>query len=178
MSAEDKPTHVMVMETISQKAREVALRDGYHVPSVFARGTERSAIGQLADLPGTHEARVKHLFEAGVQLRQEGQLGLLLQVIFITEAWLSLPEDGELNVRPSEDPNRIEALIIAGLSILEELSSMTIFEMVRDEEGELVDVREFRQQDSTEGEMQSPLLDAFVAGYVMGKPDDHPPLHQ
>ncbi len=178
MSAENKPTHAVVIDKISQMARERALRDGGHVPSVVARGIDKSAMAQLLNMPDTHEERVKRSFEAGVILRQEGQVDLLLQVILITEAWLSLPEDGALNVRPSEDPNRIEALVIAGLSLIEQVSSMTIFEMVRDEKGELVEVREFHHQESREGEMESPLLDAFVAGFVMGKPDEHPPLRQ
>lgn len=177
MPAEHKPTHVMVTDKITRLACEAALRDGGYVPTVFARGTKKSAMGRIEDMPGTHEARVQRLFQAGMELRQEGHLGLLVQVIFISQAWLRVRQPGDVSMRPSADPARLEVLMVAGLSLPEDSASLTIFEMVR-EDDKVVDLREFRRQDSRDTEIHSPLLDAFVAGFVMGKRDEHPPLRQ
>ena len=160
-------THPESLDIITELAQTEALKHGGHVPTILVTGTEKGMVGQLPELPDTHEGRAQILFNAGYTLAQEGSLGLPIQVFFISEAWLSLPEDGELKVRPSEDPNRIEILLIAGLHLLQQIHSFVAIEMIRDEAEQLIELREHSRHVG-EGRSYSPLLDAFLLGYHAG----------
>lgn len=169
MNDENK-THHQSIDIIAELARTEALKHGGHVPTLIVTGTERGMVGQL-DMPDTHEARAQMLFDAGFNLAQDGSIGIPIQVFLITEGWLSLPENGELKVRPSEDPNRLEVLLIAGLYLLHAKHSLVVLEMVRDETDKLVELREHSQMVG-EGRADSPLLKAFVMGYYSGLETD------
>jgi hypothetical protein len=99
-----------------------------------------------------------------------------MQVFFITEGWLSFTDNGELQTRPSEDPKRLEVLLIAGLYLLHAKHSLVILEMVRDKADQLIELREHRRL-VEDGRTDSPLLNAFVMGYTAGLgSDENTPL--
>lgn len=162
----DKPQ--LSIDELAKIACDVTLRDGQHIPAVFVQGIDSAAMGQIADLPSTHEGRVERLFQVGFSLGRDGLLGLLVQAYFITEGWMVVTDKKELEIMPSEDPDRIEVLIISGINLLKETGSMLIFEMIR-EAGKLVDLQEHSRQEDDAEKMYNPLLDALVAGYVMGQ---------
>ena len=107
---------------------------------------------------------------AGYALGQSGKVDELKQMFFICEAWMSTTEEGRLpDVRPSQDLNRKEILLISHLAVQEHRTRLVVFEMVRDAEGHLVDLRESQQLDETEdGRIEHPLLDAFADGFHFG----------
>jgi len=83
----------------------------------------------------------------------------------LTEAWLSFV-DGAPNVLPSQDPNRKEVLVVSGCQIDPYQVSLRAYEMIRDAQGKLLDLR--RLSEGLESEpvtCESPLLDAFLMGY-------------
>lgn len=169
-----KETHPESLNIIAELARIEALKHDGHVPTLLVTGTEKGMVGQLPELPDTHEGRAQILFNAGYTLAQEGNIGVPIQVFLISEAWLSLPKDGKLKVRPSEDPNRIEILLIAGLHILQQMHGFVALEMLRDETEKLIELREHSRHVG-EGRGYSPLLEAFVLGYHAGlSAEDNP----
>jgi hypothetical protein len=150
-------------------AKEVTLRDGQHLPTVIADGSAQTAIVQLAELPNTHEGRAQQMYMTGFLLADSRQIGKLKQVFFISEAWMSTPREGELpTVPPSQDPNRKEILVISAMRVPDHDTKMAIFEMLRSQEGQLTDLKEYEPVTSENTDVDSPLLRAFAAGFDEG----------
>lgn len=70
----------------------------------------------------------------------------------------------------TQDPNRKEVLFISSLEVREPRATLVMFEMVRDsgDEDRLVELRELQLIDTDAGEVESPLLSAFVDGFRVG----------
>jgi hypothetical protein len=115
----------------------------------------------------SHEERVAQLFIAGMALACEGHVGRLRRVFFISEAWLSTAQGGVLpDVLPSQDPNRKEVLIISAYAPGTQQTDLAIFEMIRDSDGALQALHDFAQPGESEAYTKSPLLMAFVNGFL------------
>jgi hypothetical protein len=162
----------LTLERVVRQAREVLLMHGEHPPMLIIVGSQQNALGPLSHMAATHEERVQQLFGAGFAVGQAHTIGELKQVFFTCESWMSMAQDQTPPVMPpSQDPNRVEALIISNLRIegKEQRRSIVILEMVRDKKGKLVDVRELQRiEEETEHQVYSPLLLAFVSGFRMG----------
>ncbi len=105
-------------EDITRLAIESTLRTGGHVPFLIIDGSKRLIYGGVPNIPDTHDKRLQYMYAAGQMTAMSEQTGKLRQVFFISEGWMSLPQENELpKTLPSEDPNRKEVLIIAGLEI-------------------------------------------------------------
>jgi hypothetical protein len=70
---------------------------------------------------------------------------------------------------PSNDPARKEVLVIDCLNIQSQKNDLVVFEMIRNAEGALADLRDFGTSDD-KGALtaHSPLLTAFVKGFSAG----------
>ncbi len=157
------------IEAVACIACEVALRDGGHVPSVIAEGTTDVVVGSLPEIPDTHELRVELLHAAGQALGESAVVGALTQVYFITEGWMSMVRpDGTMQRPPSEDPDRKEVLCISGLRVEDARSTLIVFEMARDQDGALTDLRPLHAEIEGKDRVESPLLTAFADGYRIG----------
>ncbi len=76
--------------------------------------------------------------------------------------------EDKLKMRPSEDPNRKEVLIISAIQIKERKKQMKVFEILRDSHGQVVGLEEFSPDEKKEDVLvEVPLLDAFVDGFQM-----------
>jgi hypothetical protein len=103
-------------------------------------------------------------------LAKSGQVGDLEQVFMVSEAWMSqAAADQTPFVPPSQDPNRKEVLIVSNVQVKERETRMVIFEMIRDDAGELADLKEFEALRDERADAYSPLLDAFVRGFRIGR---------
>jgi hypothetical protein len=154
------------LEAITLIAREVALRDGGHVPTIIAQGSAGSLVGQLPDMPDTHEGKVGLMHLVGTVFGQSGEVGSLSEAFFISEGWMSQPgPEGIGETLPSQDPNRIEILVISRLIVEKKRSDLVILEMVRDDAGQLSDLKELHSSVGEDTQVGSPLLDAFVEGF-------------
>lgn len=172
---DEKYTPREIIEMVVETARTEALKHGSHAPTLLVTGTKGSIVSELTEMPDTHEARAQLLFTMGFNLAQEKPLGIPVHLYFISEAWYSQQKaiDNELAMLPSEDPNRIEVLLIAGLHLIQALHSVVVLEMVRDEADQLIDLREHKRH-IEQGQVASPLLHAFLLGYQAGlKADNH-----
>jgi len=129
-------------------------------------GTRNPIVIQMEVLAPTFEGRMQQMFVTGQALSHEGTAGKLRGVYFITEAWLSQAQEGKLPaMRPSQDPQRKEVLIVSGLEARTRQVLLAIFEMVRDAQGALREVRDYRFSDNPVDAADTPLLEAFLTGF-------------
>jgi hypothetical protein len=159
----------MCFEDIVRVAKEMVLRDGYHIPILIVDGSRQPAFLQITDMADTHEARARQMFAAGVRVARDGRMGRLRHVYFVTEAWLSVATDDQPPyLPPSQDPKRAEVLVVSGYARSTRKARMSLFEMIRDQAGELRELRDFKAAQGGEEEVESPLLAAFVRGFIRG----------
>lgn len=175
MSAESKPGRYSIDEVVNI-AKEVLLEHGNHVPTIIVQGDKGPAINQLVPFPETYEGRHRRLFITGMMLARSGRVGDLKQVFFISEGWMSVTdEQGPPQAPPSQDPNRMEGLHISYLDVEANHTDMVLFEMVRDDEEQLVELKLLDQPTvAAGGHVESPLLGAFVSGYRQGEGKEQP----
>ena len=166
MSPEREQDHITIEEIISN-AKEIMLRDGSHIPTLIVEGSKSLVGGQIPDLPPTHGERVELMRFLGQAAAKSGRVDQLQQVFMVSEGWMNEPsEDKSTNMRPSEDPNRKEVLIISAIQMKERKKQMEIFEVVRNSDEQVVSFEKFLPD--TEKKVESvdiPLLDAFVQGF-------------
>ena len=80
---------LFTFDEVTRIAREVALKHGGHVPVLIAEGRRGSFGGRIANLPDTHEDRIRWMLSAGYALARSGEVGGLQRLIFISEGWMS-----------------------------------------------------------------------------------------
>ncbi len=154
----------MKITLLSEKAKEIISRDGYHVPILFVEGTKQTGVS-LLDLSMTGDARHLYMRTLGQQFAREDRHGELKQLSMVSEAWMSLPKGGKLPAyRPSQDPDRTEVLIITQLTVATRACQMAIYRMVRDQAGTLATLETIGLPGAVTAE--SPLLEAFLEGYA------------
>ena len=161
------------LNTVSKMAQEAALLKGYHVPLLLADGDLNALVLSLDELAESHQARAQQLFFIGMMMAQGGQVGVLQQVFFVSEGWMSVAEDGKsIEQMPSQDPKRKEVLLVSQLQVEEKQTHINILEMKRDKKGKLRSLEPFSQI-VEQAEVQSPLLNAFALGFL-GLAQDKP----
>jgi hypothetical protein len=134
----NRPTPLTPEQVIDQ-AKETILQDGEHVPTIIADGSQRWVVIPIPEMGHTHDERRVQMFAAGFVLGHSRRLGMLRQVFFVSEGWLSLAEGKGLpKMLPSEDPKRREVLFVSSLKLPDRKADMVVFEMIRDSKGELV----------------------------------------
>lgn len=156
----------ITFEQVTRLAQEALLHDGYHAPTLIIDGSTRPVIVQIDGLAPTFEGRVQQMFVAGQALASDGGAGRLRSVYFVTEAWLSQAQKGKLpDVPPSQDPQRKEVLIVDGVEARSRQARVAIYEMLRDEQGNLREIRELKLPDDSSSSADNPLLEAFLTGF-------------
>lgn len=165
MSAE-RGEYKASFENLIQKAKEITLQDGNHVPILIVEGSRGLAISQMRDVPDTHGERLDLMRSMGQAAAMSGKLGRLRQVFFISEGWMSVANQGKApEMRPSQDPNRKEVLIVSGLELKGQQKYLRIFEMIRNPDQRVVDLAELIPPHAKDGTIEIPLLDAFSHGF-------------
>jgi hypothetical protein len=153
--------------------KAITLEQGGHLPMLIVEGSKTPVMTQFNTMPATHKERAQMMFSLGVALAQDGRAGDLREVWFVSEGWMTKADkNGELLLPPSQDPNRIEILSIMATTIDEGnlLNNGVLFEMIRDEEGELAELQLVEQITEQKGHaLESPLLMAFFEGFRYGE---------
>ncbi len=164
----------MTIKEVCELAKQTALAYSGHVPMLIVNGSKSSAICQLESLPDTHEAKAQRMAMTGFSLARKNEIGLPKQVFLVTEGWMSTAKDGKIpQIRPSQDPNRKEVLLVNSLNVQPRQLDGVVFEILRDRKAKIVELKELQlhPKESEKGEplkMESPLLDAFVFGFGKG----------
>jgi hypothetical protein len=166
MSPERDQAHITFEEVISN-AKEILFRDAHLVPVLIVEGSKSLLTGQIPDLPPTHGERVELMRLLGQAAAMSGRVDQLRQVFMITEGWMSEPsEDKPTDMRPSQDPDRKEVLIISAIEMKEHKKNLKIFEIIRDSDEKVLDLEEFLpDKEKKDDAVDVPLLDAFVQGF-------------
>lgn len=137
MSLERDPTGIGFEEVIS-KAKELMLRDGILIPVVIIDGSKNTLVQRITELPDAHEERVMLLRELGESAARYGKVGELQQVFMATEGWMSISTDDESATLPSEDPNRMEVLIMSKLTSKDKRKQAKVFKIIREPNGQVL----------------------------------------
>ena len=149
-------------EVVAQ-AKASALEMGRHIPILLLEGTKQRYVVALGTLPDDPFEKRRMLFAIGHNAARKDELGALVQVYFISEAWVSIIRQGTLpDVRPSQDPQRQEILVISCVNLKEQTKKIAILSYVRNKEGRLTAIKDFGNKGI---QFESELLDAFLAGY-------------
>ena len=165
MSPERRENRISLEEIVSN-AKEIALRDGNHVPVLVVEGSKNLVVGQIPDLPGTHGERVELMRFLGQAAAKSGRVGHLQQVFMVSEGWMSMAsKDKPAKMIPSQDPDRKEVLIISGMQIKECKKQLRLFEMLRDSDNRVVSLEELMPEAKKEESVEIPILEAFVQGF-------------
>src|SRR3972149_10346685 len=107
-------------EKIISNAKGIMLRDGKHVPVLIMEASKNLVVGQIPDMPATHGERVELMRFLGQAAAKSGRVDQLQQVFMVQEGWMSVAtEDKPADLRPSQDPNRKEVLIISAMQMKE-----------------------------------------------------------
>ena len=142
------------------------MRDGKHVPVIIMEADSKVMAGQIRDMPPTHGERVELMRFLGQAAAKSGRVNQLQQAFMVTEGRMSEPreEEGTL-IRPSEDSNRKEVLIISAIQMSERKKHLKVYEVVRDQHEQVTGMEEFVPESPNETSIEVPLLDAFVQGF-------------
>jgi hypothetical protein len=158
----------MKIKDITEWAKEFMLKDGSHAPTLFVEtDAPQMVIAELAGMPGTPAARQPYFLAMGRKLAAEHPGVRVREVAFIAMSWASmqLPGQPAPKTLPSKDPNRMELLLIAHLTLdadgsMKEDGQMV--EIIRDNKGKVRDL--YHRPDTVESGL-SPFLILFVLGF-------------
>lgn len=152
-------------EDIAAHAKEITIQDGQHAPILIVEGSRRLAVSQIEEMPDSHSERVELMRLFGQAAAMSAKFGRLEQVFFVSEGWMSIATRGKPpDLRPSQDPDRKEVLIISALELKGGKKQLRIYEMVRNANNEVLDLAEMSAPPGQEA-VEVPLLDAFVQGF-------------
>ena len=157
----------ITLDEIISNAKEIMLRDGKYVPVLIVKADNKLVAGQIPDMPATHGERVELLRFLGQAAAKSGKVNQLQQIFMATEGWMSTAsEDKSAELRPSEDPNRKEVLIISAIQMKERKKNRKVFEILRDSSEQVVGLEEFLPDEKKKDKsVEVPLLDALVQGF-------------
>lgn len=85
----------------------------------------------------------------------------------VTEGWMSeASEDKPTDMRPSDDPDKKEVLIISAIQMKQRKKQLRLFEIRRDNYEQVIGLEELVPDEKKKDEsVEIPLLDAFVHGF-------------
>lgn len=176
MTVEQTPEHhpqlpeddAFSLENLARSAKELTLKMGWHAPTLLVVGSKQQVGGQFEHMPPTHEDRVRLMHAAGKSFGEHDTVGSLQQVVFITEAWISILAQDDPLRQPSQDPERKEVLCISRLDVPTQQQELILYQIVRDADEHIIDLPDF-QVGGEESTADSPLLKAFVVGYTSSR---------
>jgi hypothetical protein len=152
------------VQKVADLAKSIFLRDGFHAPIVITKGTKGGRAVLLEQFGDTADERIKDMFYAGAMLADKGNIGELELIVFVSEAWMGT----NMYVLPSQDPKRIEALMVHSLDARTKEEQLLSFEVKRDPKGKVFDLTEMVLP--KDGEPKGKLLQAFQKGYQIISP--------
>jgi hypothetical protein len=156
------------LERVVQAAKELALEQGGHTPTVMIEGSREIVALPIEHLEDSPEERVNQMYQLGFLLASFAIVGVLKQVFFIAEGWMNVTQDGKQpEIRPSQDPQRTEVLLISQLNVINDLAKVVLLEMKRDMNGTLYALENVDGRlPEPESSVKSPLLEAFAIGFL------------
>lgn len=158
------------LNAVIRLAKETIVLTGEQPPLLIVHGSKEQGMIPFGEFPASSGEKQKLMFTTGFQIATTKDLGALCEVFFLSEAWLSFGTmDRPIQRRPAEDPEHKEALIVSYLNPPQRTQGTAVFEVRRGADGELVELKQLTSGEPGEWSApESPLLNAFIAGFVMG----------
>jgi len=156
-------------EEVILKAKETMLRDRELLPTMIIEGSNDLIVGKIPDMPATHGERMELMYFLGEAAAKSGRVDQLQQVFLLSEGWMSMAsENKQAELRPSQDPDRREVLIISSFQVRRRQKQLKLFEILRSSNEQVVSLREiFPDEDKKDETVEIPLLEAFVRGFQL-----------
>ena len=152
----------MEMEKVVEQAKSWVLRYGCHPTVLLVHGAKGNRYIYLPGFPNEYAEKIGCMFGAGKRTAELGNIGKIYKLFLVIEAW----QRTNITIRPSQDPKRIEVLVIGCLDVLTKEQKETTLEYVRDEKGNLIEIKDIvLPNGKTVARAEGPLFPAFVAGY-------------
>jgi hypothetical protein len=151
------------VENIMRLVQKIMLETGSFQPTVFVKGSERRIAVELQGF-GKHDDKRKDMLNAGVMVATKHNVGELETLVFVSEAWMGM----NMNIMPSQDPKRVEVLIINSLDVATQEEQMIQFEIVRNKQKKVIDLKKPDLPDGVT--VKGTLLPAFLKGYQIISP--------
>jgi hypothetical protein len=165
-SYKDKNMTHSTMDQMIEQTREIALEAGVHGPIVVAEASEFGTVIALMVMPESHHEKLKLMYMAGRRLAGENQMHDLVQVFYVSEAWMLATTDDDVPTFPlEENPLSREVIIIYQRDLREQRDSMAVLDMIRDDDGTLVDLPISGDDDGALSVVKSPMIDSFMSGF-------------
>ncbi len=152
------------VKQIADLARKIFLHDGFHSPMVFAKGTNGKVVLEFKHFGATADERVRDMLNAGTQVACQRNVGELELIVYVCEAWMGT----NMDILPSQDPKRIEVLLVNSLDARMQEEKLLTFEIKRDPKGKVLDLKELMLPEAVE--TKGKLLPAFQKGYQIVSP--------
>jgi hypothetical protein len=170
MGKEGDQPRPLTFETVTEMAVENTLRDGHHAPTLIVEGTSSGLVIPIDQPAPTSRERAVQLYKVGVVIGISGEVGRVKQVFFVFEAWMSSPSSAAAQfVPPSQDPNRKEVLVVTGLHAVTRKTRASAYEMLRDTDHTLRELRPWISTDDEGTRGEGYLLEAFLDGVSHGE---------
>ena len=147
MSPEDKQ-HYVGIEQIVSRVKEMTLADRKHAPFVIAANKWSLLAGQLGEWPNAYEKKLQVLQSMGRYAAEGGKFGELQWVFFASEGWIGK-----------------ETLVVLGLQVQERRKYLAVYEVVRNENDQPIDLSEILPLQEKDDSLETPFLDAFLEGF-------------
>ena len=164
----ERSSYEISFEEIISNAKERMLLDGKIEPILVIESSKSLVIVPLQDMPETHGERIGLMRFLGQFTAKSGKVNQLQQVFMVTEGWMSKATKSKPSkMRPSQDPNRKEVLIISGIQMRERKKHLKLFEILRDSNEHVVSLEGFFPNEKQDESVEIPLLEAFVYGFQM-----------
>lgn len=165
------------LDFVKETSGRVLLQNGSHSPQMCLFGKKGNVFVLIGDFPS--DSRIKEMImlglghKTGSDFKMQQQIGELEETYFISEAWISIVKKEDLNnntlkVMPSDDPNKVEIIIIAGKNIKTDKMTFNGRKLIRNKEGKIIKLEEMSYPTD---KFESYLLDAFFKGYKIGEQD-------
>lgn len=164
-----------MLSDIAEVANKNIKADGELYPILIVIGSKKGVQAPLVDLPD--EADKSHLFaHVGQEIAKDigSEVGEMLGALFISEAWLSvLKKDEEIKVRPKDDNNRKEAVVIVATDFVNNESYYKTYEIKRDKKGKITTspLSATEKGDTIDAKILKSLFTGYNLG-LMGKSID------
>ena len=100
------------MQYILQGARRNKEEFGSLHPAIFVRTTTGEKLVCMIKLPGEPEAKQKYLRSLFESFRQDGHE--VSEAVLVSESWTVIGMSADLEQAPSQHPERIEVIMVAG----------------------------------------------------------------
>ena len=158
----------MNLENVLSLAKELLLEVGEVRPMLIVLGAQAATRIPLEQIPENREQKAKQMLGLGYAVGRDRSLGELRELFILFEGWMSLGSSPAPAIMPADDPNRQEVLVITRYQHHPPTTAMTVFRIQRTGEPDNLELERVEEVEGSEGQAQSPLVEAFLYGYEEG----------